>query len=1106
MVQRALMWIGYAQNPVSLAQLAEILSVEEGDNRIDQEAIAEASAIMASCNSLIRIVDESDFQGDCHVEFSHFTVKEFLLELGRDYKAEFRKYSLASKEAAHRTITKMCLTYLTMEDFSFDFPKTETEESSLNEKYHFRSYAAGWFDHTEYGLDESSTKLSRDLFNPSKSCNFMCWAQALASQHSQHGEYQNYLVDSDTLHWACIIGDPSLCSYLIELKEDVNKRSRIGTPLHCAILSQGVLLDPCLTREFELPVSPKFNFNWDQIEIIEILLAAGANVNTPYTPYNPYDPIKSITMFSLAYEYGPFENNLSMVSALLKRGLICDKSTLRIALPENESFLEDVGLQNLQPEDVTWFMNEYSWLSMQSAPAIAAEIKENVSKDRVSLEAMKTLLTTAAEWGQDDVVSTVLGQGTVDVNECRSCDGNTPLHLCVGENHPRIVKKLLIAGADPRRCNADQETSFHLAAQQLHGSIFQTLLDATADVNQLNCNGLTPLHEAACHGNTAVIAQLHEKLGDSGFRAIGETSDGRSLLLCASQSRPVDTLELVTKLLGQSDVHKSSSDGSTALHYAAEAMSLPVMQHLLAKGLHTNASRADKSTPLHVVTRSAYAERLVKRAMMRILLDHGANSDARRADGATPLSLLCRFGQMNSEDDLDALSLHLERTSGLDLQDDQSRTPLHLLCNRLNCEDKSHDSDPLQRLYAKAVCKFLENGANIAVRDYQNRSPFQAIFQYWNKRSKSQSDDPVFRKLFKMSLERGGKALVDSVDLQGKRLLSSAIKFGDIDLITALLELHCDVDERDRTCEIGPVGSSGLDAVEQACYSGCPGEILLRILQLSKRPEIKGRTHNGLALLHYAALGGSDDLASLLLDCGADINERTTRGTKMEYAGVTALSLAVSSKKNRMVDLLLGRSADITIVDRLGWTALHLGAYVGNLDAMIALQQDSLPSSAKNYYAKLHTLRIDALSPLHLAAQSGRIYIANRILDAYPNTDIDQRTTYGFTALHIASRYGHTDMVELLKARNADIEAINDLGHTSLHLSIIGGHKATSLLMLQLGADPGKQTSDGLDPELLALQNGHQDLADSICKFRAESTGNKHLVNLRVLVNLLIRK
>ena len=97
----------------------------------------------------------------------------------------------------------------------------------------------------------------------------------------------------------------------------------------------------------------------------------------------------------------------------------------------------------------------------------------------------------------------------------------------------------------------------------------------------------------------------------------------------------------------------------------------------------------------------------------------------------------------------------------------------------------------------------------------------------------------------------------------------------------------------------------------------------------------------------------------------------------------------------------------------------------------------------------------------------------------------------------MASRYGHTDMVKLLLAKNTDQEAVNDMRYISLYLAATSGYKATILILLEFGANALRWTLDSLDLEIVALKNDHQALVDSIYNFKGKITGNINFVNLK---------
>jgi ankyrin repeat protein len=68
---------------------------------------------------------------------------------------------------------------------------------------------------------------------------------------------------------------------------------------------------------------------------------------------------------------------------------------------------------------------------------------------------------------------------------------------------------------------------------------------------------------------------------------------------------------------------------------------------------------------------------------------------------------------------------------------------------------------------------------------------------------------------------------------------------------------------------------------------------------------------------------------------------------------------------------------------------------------------------------------------LAIAAEQGSMESVVRLLDA--GEDIDERDAAGRTAMHHASRMGHTEVLELLIAKGGDVNARTATGHTPLH-------------------------------------------------------------------------
>ena len=98
----------------------------------------------------------------------------------------------------------------------------------------------------------------------------------------------------------------------------------------------------------------------------------------------------------------------------------------------------------------------------------------------------------------------------------------------------------------------------------------------------------------------------------------------------------------------------------------------------------------------------------------------------------------------------------------------------------------------------------------------------------------------------------------------------------------------------------------------------------------------------------------------------------------------------------------------------------------------------------------------------------------------------------GFTALHLAAFFGHPETVRLLIERGApgDAWTNNTFHNQPLHAAVAGSDPATRLaiarLLLDAGAAPGAQQSDGSTPLMAAARHGDAALVDLLLAAGAE--------------------
>jgi uncharacterized protein len=99
------------------------------------------------------------------------------------------------------------------------------------------------------------------------------------------------------------------------------------------------------------------------------------------------------------------------------------------------------------------------------------------------------------------------------------------------------------------------------------------------------------------------------------------------------------------------------------------------------------------------------------------------------------------------------------------------------------------------------------------------------------------------------------------------------------------------------------------------------------------------------------------------------------------------------------------------------------------------------------------------------AAAAGDIAAVRDLLAAEPVL-VHSHSYEGWTPLHLAAHFGHSQVVEMLLAQGADVHAraTNDLGSSPLLWAIMGQDVAAVTLLLEHGADINETTTAGSTP------------------------------------------
>ncbi|XP_053095165.1 caskin-2 isoform X14 [Pangasianodon hypophthalmus] len=215
-----------------------------------------------------------------------------------------------------------------------------------------------------------------------------------------------------------------------------------------------------------------------------------------------------------------------------------------------------------------------------------------------------------------------------------------------------------------------------------------------------------------------------------------------------------------------------------------------------------------------------------------------------------------------------------------------------------------------------------------------------------------------------------------------------------------------------------------------------------KLLSSTKRLNINYQDPEGFSALHHAALTGTTDLLSLLLEAHATVDIRDSNGMR-------PLHYAAWQGKTDSVLMLLRAGASVNGASQDGQIPLHLAAQYGHYDVSEMLLQHQSNPCIVNKAKK---------TPLDLACEFGRLKVVQLLLSSNMITALlegdsgDTIDTAFNTPLHLAARNGHKDIIRILLKVGININRVTKAG-TALHEAALYGKTEVVRLLLDAGID-----------------------------------------------------
>uniref|UniRef100_A0A3P8U693 Transient receptor potential cation channel, subfamily A, member 1b n=1 Tax=Amphiprion percula TaxID=161767 RepID=A0A3P8U693_AMPPE len=560
-------------------------------------------------------------------------------------------------------------------------------------------------------------------------------------------------------------------------------------------------------------------------------------------------------------------------------------------------------------------------------------------------------------------------------------------------------------------------------------------------------------------------------------------------------------LALLDNLVRKSPEVLSEKDecGASPLHHAAAGGHVTLIQFIIAviDSQEVNSCDEDGNVALHWAVEKNKAE------SCRALMDLGADPNILNKALMSPLHLAVSCGHNN----LVGLLLSYNITD-CNLQGDLENTPLILACSINNCE---------------ALSILIKHGAKLCKRNKLGHYPIHAAAFAGAKKA--------MEVILKEGEEFGHVCVshINYLDKSNSSPLHLAVRGGNMETIRLCLACGAKVDQQQ---------NDKSTPLHLACTQGAIEVVKLMLSSVDQVEDIINLTDGALQTpLHRATIFDHTELAEYLISLGADLNSIDCKGT-------SPLLLATSCGAWKTVALLLSKGADVTVKDRCGCNFLHLAILqpkgLKNLPEEV-LQHNSVKAllscednegctplhyacrlgihdSVKNMLGLSGQVGLackskDKKSALHFAAQYGRINTCQRLLETITDSRLlNEGDERGLTPLHLASKEGHSKVVQLLLRKGAlfhsdykgwtclhhaasegytrtmDIllsanlkllDKTDEDGNTALHFAARGGHVAAVRLLLIRGAEIilSKNHTSFLHE---ALQNAKKDVVNAV--------------------------
>lgn len=325
----------------------------------------------------------------------------------------------------------------------------------------------------------------------------------------------------------------------------------------------------------------------------------------------------------------------------------------------------------------------------------------------------------------------------------------------------------------------------------------------------------------------------------------------------------------------------------------------------------------------------------------------------------------------------------------------------------------------------------------------------------WALRNKRPEIAKLILQSPKVAIDKRGSFLDPiSQDVWERTPLILAAHMGQTEMVDLLLKKGADINARDRINN-SPL-SRGDTALIRAARRDHPDTVKV-LFTHPQKPDVHIPDRDGKTAFWWAVENEDLELVKFLHSYGSKVNQPDNTGSSV-------LTTTVFHKKYDILDFLVAKGADINLVNYTGVTPMMTAVLSNKKDPVVVL----------NYLKKYITLK--------------------------PKLDLQQvkNNNGGYTALHLAARFGFVEAIQLLLDNGANINLLSlASGGTPLHIAAASKNYEAAKVLIQRGAKLEIQEGGGTTPLIAAVIMSDPEMV----KILVESGA---VINTRSSTNVLI--